>query len=109
VTCAPESLQQCDISTQRAFKRWGYRGATVALARVASSSVLAIVRYIDLNPIRATIVESFKELDRSPWSGHRAIMGKAKCPWMDIDTVLSQYRRTRKRAITAYRRFVGGV
>jgi REP element-mobilizing transposase RayT len=69
--------------------------------------LLALVRYIHLNPIRAKIVQSLEGLDRYPWSGHRAIVGKAKCPWMDIDTVLSQYRGTRKKAITAYRQFVG--
>ena len=69
--------------------------------------LLALVRYIHLNPIRTKIVQSLEGLDRYPWSGHRAIVGKAKCPWMDIDTVLSQYGGTRKRAITAYRRFVG--
>jgi REP element-mobilizing transposase RayT len=69
--------------------------------------LLALVRYIHLNPIRAKIVQSLEGLDRHPWSGHRAIIGKAKCPWMDIDTVLSQYGGTGKKAITAYRRFVG--
>jgi len=69
--------------------------------------LLALVRYIHLNPIRAKIVQSLKGLDRYPWSGHRAIIGKAECPWMDIDTVVSQYGGRRKKAITAYRRFVG--
>lgn len=67
----------------------------------------ALVRYIHLNPIRAKIVQSLEQLDRYAWSGHRAIIGQSKCPWMDIDTVLSQYGGTRKKAISAYRRFVG--
>jgi putative transposase len=69
--------------------------------------LLALVRYIHLNPIRAKVVQSLEGLDRYRWSGHRAIIGKAKCPWMDIDTVLSQYGGRRKEAISAYRRFVG--
>jgi len=68
--------------------------------------LLALVRYIHLNPIRARILKSLEELDRYRWSGHRAIIGKAKCPWMDVDTVLMRYGGRREKAISAYRRFV---
>jgi len=68
--------------------------------------LLALVRYIHLNPVRARIVQGLEELDRYRWSGHRAIIGKAKCPWMDIDTVLMRYGGRRGKAISAYRRFV---
>ena len=68
--------------------------------------LLALVRYIHLNPIRARILKSVEELDRYRWSGHRAIIGKATCPWMDIDTVLMRYGGRRENAIRAYRRFV---
>jgi REP-associated tyrosine transposase len=68
--------------------------------------LLALVRYIHLNPIRTRILKSLEELDRYRWSGHRAIIGKAKCPWMDIDTVLMRYGGRRENAIRAYRRFV---
>ncbi|NCO67304.1 MAG: hypothetical protein COY75_02600 [Nitrospirae bacterium CG_4_10_14_0_8_um_filter_41_23] len=68
--------------------------------------LLALVRYIHLNPIRASIVRTLKELDHYPWSGHRAIVGKAKHTWMDTDTVLSQFGNTKRKAITEYRRFV---
>jgi putative transposase len=70
------------------------------------SYLLALVRYIHLNPVRAKMVKTIEELDRFPWSGHRAIMGKAKHPWMDIDTVLSDFGETKRRATAAYRRFV---
>ena len=50
--------------------------------------LLALVRYIHLNPIRAKVVATLIELDRYPWSGHRAIMGKAQFPWMDTEYVL---------------------
>jgi REP element-mobilizing transposase RayT len=68
--------------------------------------LLALVRYIHLNPVRAGIVKTIEELDQYPWSGHRTIIGKAKLPWMDIDGVLSQFGETRRKAINEYRRFL---
>jgi putative transposase len=68
--------------------------------------LLALVRYIHLNPIRAKIIQTIEELDRYEWSGHRAIMGKANYQWMDIDTVLFQFGNSRKQAKAGYRRFV---
>jgi len=68
--------------------------------------LLALVRYIHLNPIRAGIIKTIEELDSYPWSGHRAVVGKAKYPWMDIESVLSQFGDTRRKAINEYRRFM---
>jgi putative transposase len=68
--------------------------------------LLALVRYIHLNPIRAKIINSLEELDRYPWTGHRAIIGKAGHTWMDIETVLSEFGNRRRKAVLEYRRFV---
>jgi len=68
--------------------------------------LLALIRYIHLNPVRAQIVQTIEELDRYPWSGHGTIIGKSKHSWMDIDTVLSQFGAKKRRAISEYRRFV---
>ncbi len=68
--------------------------------------LLALVRYIHLNPLRAKIVKTVEELDRYPWSGHRDIAGKSKKPWMDTDYVLSQFGSTRRKALHAYRNFM---
>jgi len=68
--------------------------------------LLALVRYIHLNPIRAKIIQTLEELDEYPWSGHREIVGEARYPWMDTETVLSRFGDTRRRAINEYRRFV---
>ncbi|MBI1865807.1 MAG: hypothetical protein HYR98_08810, partial [Nitrospirae bacterium] len=68
--------------------------------------LLALIRYIHLNPMRAGMVKTIEELDRYPWSGHRAVMNKRECPWMDIDYVLLQFNETTRRARNAYRRFV---
>jgi len=68
--------------------------------------LLALVRYIHLNPIRANIVKSIEELDRYPWSGHRAIIGKTDYPWMDREQVLMEFGGTKRKAVNEYRRFV---
>jgi len=69
--------------------------------------LLALVRYIHLNPIRAEIVTTFKELlDRYPWSGHSALMGNARQDWMDTLYVLSQFGARKKSARKTYHTFV---
>jgi len=68
--------------------------------------LLALVRYIHLNPLRAGIVKTIEELDRYPWSGHRTVIAKAKHIWMDTDSVLTQFSSVRRKAINEYRKFV---
>jgi hypothetical protein len=68
--------------------------------------LLALVRYIHLNPIRAGMVKTLEELDLYSWSGHSAVMGKKECPWMDTDYIMFQFNDTKRKARNAYRRFV---
>lgn len=68
--------------------------------------LLALIRYIHLNPVRAHIVKTIEELDHYAWSGHSAIVGKIKRAWMDIEAALYQFGDKRRRAVTEYRRFV---
>jgi len=42
--------------------------------------LLELIRYIHLNPLRASLVKDLKELDKYPWSGHSAILGRRKNP-----------------------------
>lgn len=71
------------------------------------SYLLALVRYIHLNPVRAEIVTTLRELDSYPWSGHSALMGNAKHAWMETGYILSQFGARKKAARNAYHRFVG--
>jgi len=41
---------------------------------------LELIRYIHLNPLRAGLVRDLKKLDKYPWSGHSAILGRRKNP-----------------------------
>lgn len=68
--------------------------------------LLALIRYIHLNPLRAGLAVTIDDLDHYPWSGHSAVMGKRDCIWMAADYVLLQFNDTKKRARNAYRKFV---
>jgi putative transposase len=68
--------------------------------------LLELVRYIHLNPCRASTVKSLEELDSYRWSGHRALIGKDRNDWQERDYVLSQFGRGRSKAIQAYRQFM---
>ncbi|MBW1790053.1 MAG: transposase [Deltaproteobacteria bacterium] len=68
--------------------------------------LLELVRYIHLNPLRASVVESVEGLDRYRWSGHSVLVGKQKNDWQEVKYVLSFFGREKRKAIRAYRRFV---
>lgn len=68
--------------------------------------LLALVRYIHLNPIRAGIIKTIDELDNYPWTGHSVIMGKSKQEWMNTDYVLFQFGKQLKGSREAYRKFI---
>jgi hypothetical protein len=68
--------------------------------------LLALVRYIHLNPIRSSMVKTLHGLDGYPWSGHRAIVGMAAHAWMDTAFVLACFGKTKSAAYQAYRRFL---
>jgi putative transposase len=65
-----------------------------------------LVRYIHLNPLRAKIVQDMDELDKYPYSGHSAVMGKVKREWQDIEYVLSCFGKKRGTAKMRYRTYV---
>jgi putative transposase len=68
--------------------------------------LLELVRYIHLNPLRASFVKNVGELDRYPWSGHRVLVGREKNDWQERDYVLRRFHRQEKEAIRNYRRFL---
>src|SRR3990172_2084561 len=68
--------------------------------------LLALIRYIHLNPVRANLVTTLEQLDNYPWSGHRTLIGEAKHSWMDVHHVLSEFGTTRRKAVNEYRRFM---
>jgi len=66
--------------------------------------LLALARYIVLNPVRAHLVESAGETE---WSSYKAVMGKMRAPeWLAVDDTLSMFHQQRGPARRAYARFV---
>ena len=68
--------------------------------------LLELVRYIHLNPLRAKIVKSLKGLDKYPFCGHGALMGKYQRDFQDTDYVLRLFGQNVSAARKAYRTFV---
>jgi putative transposase len=64
--------------------------------------LLELVRYIHLNPLRAGLVPDFQKLDRYPFCGHSAIMGKKENEWQDSVYVLKLFADQKA---TAQRRY----
>lgn len=56
-----------------------------------------LVRYIHLNLLRAGLVRDIRGLNRSPWSGHSALMGYVERDWQHTEYVLSFFGRGRAR------------
>jgi putative transposase len=51
--------------------------------------LLELVRYIHLNLLRAGVVKTIDELNRSPWSGHSALVGYVDRDWQDTPYIWS--------------------
>jgi putative transposase len=68
--------------------------------------LLELVRYIHLNPIRAGMVGDIKALDKYPFCGHSALMGKVMRQWQDTDWVLKFYDDRLWMGRRRYRAFV---
>ncbi len=69
------------------------------------SYLLELVRYIHLNPLRAGLVGSMKQLDRFTYSGHSCLMGQRKNDWQDTDLVLKLFGK-RVSSARKHREFV---
>jgi putative transposase len=65
-----------------------------------------LVRYIHLNPVRAGIVTDIGELNKYPYSGHSALMGRKKRPWQDVEYVLGYFGESVRSARKAYVAYV---
>jgi DNA-binding phage protein len=65
-----------------------------------------LVRYIHLNPLRVGLARDLRELERYPYCGHGAILGRQNNKWQDRDSVLAQFGKGEAQSIEAYRRYV---
>jgi REP element-mobilizing transposase RayT len=70
------------------------------------SYLLELVRYIHLNPLRARLVSSIKQLDRYKYCGHSVLLGKRKNDWQDTQYVLRLFGKRVSPSRRHYREFV---
>ena len=67
---------------------------------------LELVRYIHLNPLRANMVKSLASLDKYPYAGHSAVMGRVERQWQDTDYILEWFGKRVKSARSKYHDFI---
>ncbi len=65
-----------------------------------------LIRYINLNPLRAGVVDNLAGLDTYSWCGHAGIMNGTGYPWYDVSFVLSRFGERRGEARRNYREFL---
>ena len=65
--------------------------------------MLCCLRYVDLNPVRAKLVESPASFH---WSSFRAHVGLEECAWLDLDPSLQGLSPTHRGRQMLYREFV---
>jgi putative transposase len=65
--------------------------------------LLACLRYVDLNPVRAKMVARPEEY---PWSSYGAHVGLSECDWLDVDPCTSGLAKSQERRQQIYRNFV---
>ena len=96
------------VSFNRRHKRHGqlFQNRYKSIVCQEDAYLKELVRYIHLNPVRAGIVPGLKELNRYPYCGHSALMGRKKRPWQDVDYVLGYLGRTTNGARKAYLNYV---
>jgi putative transposase len=65
-----------------------------------------LVRYIHLNPMRASMVPGVKELHTYCYGGHSVLMEKRNRPWQDVRHVLEYFGKSANQARKVYLNFM---
>jgi putative transposase len=86
-------------------KRTGhlFQGRYKALLIDADAYLLELVRYIHLNPVRASIVKTPKDY---PWTSHHAYLGEKNIGWLTTEWVLAQFSANIKKSCRLYNDFI---
>jgi putative transposase len=81
-----------------------FQGRYKAILCEKEAYLLALLRYIHRNPLRAKVID---RLDRYPWSSHHAYTGKSNSlSLVDTDPVLRMFSESKHRAKRLYREFM---
>jgi hypothetical protein len=92
-------------------KRHGRRGYLFqerfkSIATQDQGYIERLIRYIHLNPLRAGICKSPRQLRRYPWCGHGVLLGVASCSFQHTTDVLRRFGKTIADARESYERFI---
>jgi putative transposase len=90
----------------RRHKRVGhlFQGRYKAILVDREAYLLEVSRYVELNPVRAGMVEHPGEW---PWSSYQATVGTVKCPpWLETEWLLAQFGDRRTEARVRYAHFI---
>ncbi len=98
------------VSFNRRHKRHGqlFQNRYKSIVCQEDAYLKELVRYIHLNPVRAGNVPGIKELNKYPYCGHSALMGKKERPWQDVEYALGYFGRTPGQARKGYLNFMEG-
>jgi putative transposase len=81
-----------------------FRGRYKAILIDADGYLLAVLRYIHRNPLRAGLVEN---LDAYPWSSHGGYVSSTKeWDWLCRDMIFSVLTEDRSKRLRVYRRYI---
>ncbi|MDB4442555.1 transposase [bacterium] len=96
------------VSYNRRHRRYGhlFQNRYKSILCQEDTYLLELVRYIHLNALRAKIVENLKELDKYPYSGHSALMGKVPRDFQDTEYVLNLFGKKVSAARKGYRTYL---
>jgi REP element-mobilizing transposase RayT/DNA-binding CsgD family transcriptional regulator len=96
------------VSFNRRHRRHGqlFQNRFKSILCQEDTYLLELVRYLHLNALRANIVKDLKTLDKYPYSGHSALMGKVTRDFQDTEYILKLFGRKVSAARKAYRAYL---
>jgi REP element-mobilizing transposase RayT len=96
------------VSFNRKYRRHGhlFQNRYKSILCQEDPYLKELVRYIHLNPLRADLVPDMKTLNKYPWCGHSAIIGKTKREWQNVEDVLKLFGKTISSSRKKYQSFV---
>jgi hypothetical protein len=96
------------VRFNRRYRRYGrlFQNRYKSILCEEDPYLLELTRYIHLNPVRAGLVRTMRELAVYPWAGYGVILGTVKRKWQDVDMVLAYFGKKGKEARRKYERYV---
>ncbi len=96
------------VNFNRRYRRYGhlFQNRYKSIVVEEEPYLLELTRYIHLNPVRAGVVSTMKELRQYPWTGHATLMGQQPRTWQEVGAIMGQFGNRKREARLRYERFV---